>query len=167
MMRPKQSPPADVGAALLRAYAASARVNQYLIERLHPSVWRAKPPAPRMRTIAALVAHIHNCGLVYLRRARPDVAVPDDLDRFRVTPALAARALDAKRRAVLAIVAPALERGGRIGGSPHDAATFLAYYMVHDGHHRGQILLQARLLGHPVSTETMAGMWQWAARARE
>jgi uncharacterized damage-inducible protein DinB len=167
MIRTKPSRPVDVAAALLRAYSASARVNQYLVERLDPSVWRAKPPAPRMRTIAALVAHVHNCGLVYLRRAAPHIAVPQDLDRFRVTPALAARALAAKRRAVLTIVAPALERGQRIGGSQHDAATFLAYYMVHDGHHRGQILLQTRLLGHPVSTDTMSGMWQWAARARE
>jgi uncharacterized damage-inducible protein DinB len=165
MIRPKRPAPFDVGAALLRAYSASARVNPYLVERLHPSVWRAKPPAPRMRTIAALVAHVHNCGLVYLRRAAPDVAVPEDVDRFRATPAQAARALAAKRRAVLEIATPAVERGGRIG--PHDAATFLAYYMVHDAHHRGQILLQARLLGHPVSTETMSGMWLWAARARE
>ena len=150
MIRSKQSRPLDVGAALLHAYAANARVNQYLVERLHPSVWRAKPPAPRMRTVAALVAHVHNCGLVYLKRAAPNVAVPGEMDRFRVTPAQAARAL---------------KQGERIG--PHDAATFLAYYMVHDGHHRGQILLQARLLGHPVSTETMSGMWQWPARARE
>ena len=53
------------------------------------------------------------------------------------------------------------------GGSSHDAVRFMTYYMVHDGHHRGQILLQARLLGHPVSMETMSGLWQWAARARE
>jgi uncharacterized damage-inducible protein DinB len=165
MTRPKQSRPVDVGAALLRAYSASARVNSYLVERLHPSVWRAKPPAPRMRTVAAVVAHVHNCALVYLRRAAPNVAVPEELDRFRVTAAQAGRALEAKRQAVLEIAAAAVERGGRIG--PHDAATFLAYYMVHDGHHRGQILLQVRLLGHPVSTQTMSGMWLWAARARE
>jgi uncharacterized damage-inducible protein DinB len=165
MIRPKESRPADVGAALLRAYAASARVNQYLVERLHPSLWRAKPPAPRMRTIAALVAHVHNCGLVYLKRAAPNVAVPGEMDRFRVTPAQAARALEAKRQAILEIAAAVAKRGGRIG--PYDAATYLAYYMVHDGHHRGQILLQARLLGHPVSIETMSGMWQWPARARE
>jgi uncharacterized damage-inducible protein DinB len=165
MIPTKQSRPVDVGAALLRAYSASARVNQYLVERLHPSVWRAKPPAPRMRTVAALVAHFHNCGLVYLKRAAPTVAVPAELDRFRVTAAQAARALAAKRHAVLEVATVAIERGGRIGSQ--DAATFLAYYMVHDGHHRGQILLQARLLGHPVSEETMSGMWQWGVRARE
>jgi len=165
--QPKELRSGDTAAVLLRAYSANARVNEYLVERLDPGVWRAKPPAPRMRTIAALIAHMHNCGLVYLRRAAPKISVPPDLDRFRVTPALAIRALAAKRRAVLAIVGPALETGARIDGSPHDAPTFLAYYMVHDGHHRGQILLQARLLGHPVSIDTMSGMWQWTARARE
>jgi len=28
-------------AALVRAYSASARMNQYLVERLDPAVWRA------------------------------------------------------------------------------------------------------------------------------
>ena len=157
----------DVGAALLRAYAASARVNEYLVQRLDPAVWRAKPPGARVRTIAALVAHVHNCALTYLRQARPEVDVPPDLDRFRVTQAAAVRALAAKRRAMLAAAEPALARGGRIGHSSQDAVTFLAYYMVHDGHHRGQILIQARLLGHPVRIDTMSGMWQWAARAHE
>jgi uncharacterized damage-inducible protein DinB len=154
-------------ASLLQAYSASARVNEYLVERLDPSLWRAKPPAPKLRTIAGLVAHVHNCGLIYLKRAAPKVAVPAELDRFRVTQAAAIKALAAKRRAVLAVVEPVIEKGGRVGGSPHDPATFLAYYMVHDGHHRGQIVWQARLLGHPVDMQTMSGMWQWTARSRE
>ncbi|HEV2749628.1 MAG TPA: DinB family protein [Gemmatimonadales bacterium] len=163
----RRSPSLDVGAALLRAYSASARVNQYLVERLHPAVWRADPPAPRVRPIAALVAHLHNCGLVYLRRAASGGRVPAELDRFHVTRAQAARALGAKRKAVLTIAAAALDGAGRIDGFQYDAVGFLAYYMVHDGHHRGQILTLARLLGHPVSIETMSGMWQWGKRAKE
>lgn len=160
--------PSDLShsAALLRVCAASARVNEYLVERLDPAVWRAKPPAPKMRTIAAIVAHLHNCGLAYLRRAAPKVAVPPDLDRHRVTQAAAVRALAAKRRALLAVLEPALERGGRVGHSVHHPVQFITYYMVHDGHHRGQILLQTRVLGYPVSTETMSGMWLWTARLR-
>jgi uncharacterized damage-inducible protein DinB len=157
----------DVAAGLLRAYAASARVNEYLVERLDPAVWRAKPPAPKLRTIAAIVAHVHNCGLAYLRRAAPKVAVPPDLDRFTVTQAAAIRALAAKRHAMLAVLGPALDHKGKVGGSQHDPVTFLTYYMAHDNHHRGQIVWQARLLGHPVSMQTMSGMWMWTARSRE
>jgi len=120
----------SLSAALLRNCAASAQVNEYLVERLDPAVWRAKPPAPKMRTIAAV------------------------------------RALAAKRRALLAVLQPALERGVRVGHSKQHPVEFLTYYMVHDGHHRGQILLQARLLGYPISTETMSGMWLWTSRLK-
>lgn len=51
----------------------------------------------------------------------------------------------------------ALERGTRIGHSKQDPIQFVTYYMVHDGHHRGQIMIQARLLGYPISSETMSG----------
>ncbi len=156
-----------VADALLKAYAASARVNQYLVQQLPAAVWRAPSPLPKGRTVAALVAHIHNCGLRYLERTAPGITVPAELDRVRVTPAQAARAFGAKRKAVLAIVGGALKGDGRIVGFHHDAAGYLMYYMLHDAHHRGQIVLQARLLGHPISRETMIGMWQFSKRAKE
>jgi uncharacterized damage-inducible protein DinB len=160
----------DPAASLLRAYSASARINQYLVERLHPAVWRATPPGARKgsgRTIAVLVAHMHNCGLRYLERTDPGARVPSPLDRFSVTRSQAVRALGAKRKAVLRVVGKAMADGRTIVGSPHDAAGYLAYYMSHDAHHRGQILLLARQLGHPVSLEASRGMWQWSTRARE
>ncbi len=156
--------PAD---ALLKAYSASARINQYLVEQLHPAVWRAPSPFPKGRTIAALVAHMHNCALRYLERTAPDTPVPAELDRHHVTRAQAIRALGAKRKAMLTIVGAALRGDGVIVGNPQDAATFLAYYMTHDAHHRGQIVTQARALGHPIDVKTMSGMWQFAQRAKE
>lgn len=166
MAAPRRRRPFVISDALLKAYSASARVNQYLVEHLDPAVWRAKPPGGG-RTIAALVAHLHNCGLVYMRRAPGGEATPAELDRFRVTPAQAARALGAKRRAVLSVLARGLEGDGRVDGFRYDAAAFLAYYMIHDGHHRGQIMMQARLLGHPLSQKVMSGMWTWEKRVKE
>jgi uncharacterized damage-inducible protein DinB len=156
--------PAD---ALLHAYSASARINQYLVEQLDPAVWRAPSPLPRGRTVAALFAHMHNCGLRYLERTAPDFPVPAELDRSKATPAQAIRALGAKRKAVVAIVGTALKEGARIVGFPHDAAGYLIYYMAHDAHHRGQIVQLARMLDHPIRQDTMIGMWQWAKRADE
>ena len=157
---------ADPNAALLQAYAGSARINQYLVEQLPRAVWRVPPPGDKSRTIAALVAHMHNCGLRYLGRTDPK-GVPGELDRSRVTQAQAARALGAKGRAVVRIVGAALADGRRVVGFPHGAAQYLVYYMTHDAHHRGQIVQLARQLGHPISQQTMIGMWQWARRAAE
>ena len=135
--------------ALLKAYSANARINQYLVQQLDPAVWHAPAPGPKTRTIAAQVAHLHNCGLRYLERTAPGVPVPGELDRRRVTQPQAARALGAKRKAVLAIVGAALKDNDRIVGSPHDAAGFLMYYMIHDAHHRGQIGTYVSKAGKP------------------
>src|SRR2546427_11688754 len=93
----------DPTAALLTAYAASGRINRYLVGRLPRAIWRVPPPGGKGRTIAALVAHLHNCGLRYLERAAPE-GVPGELDRSRATPARAARALAANARAAVRIV---------------------------------------------------------------
>ena len=153
--------------ALLKAYSASARINQYLVQQLDPAIWQAPAPGPRTRTIAAQVAHLHNCGLRYLERTAPGFPVPAELDRRRVTRAQAVRALGAKRKAVLAIVGGALKDGSKIVGFHQDAAGYLTYYMLHDAHTRGQIVLQARLLGHPITQKTMIGMWAFSKRATE
>ena len=68
---------------------------------------------------------------------------------------------------MLAIVGDALQDDGRIVGFHQGAAGYLMYYMIHDAHHRGQIVLQARLLGYPIKQKTMIGMWEFSKRAKE
>lgn len=167
MSAARRRAPYDALAGMLKAWAAAARVTPYLVERLDPAIWRVPVPEKRGKTIAQVVAHIHNCGLRYLERTDPAARVPAELDRHRVTPQAAARALMQRRRAVLDVVGEALRGDGHIVGFPHDAAQYLAYYMVHDAHHRGQITQMARLLGRPIARETMVGMWQFTRRSRE
>ena len=63
---------------------------------------------------------------------------------------------------------------GRISSSgvpwvnlPLDVVHFLAYFVAHEGHHRGQIVLLARQTGHRLPGEITAGLWQWSQRAKE
>jgi len=46
--------------ALLNAFNTSDRINRYLIENLPLDAWKAKPVEGKGRTIAAIVAHMHN-----------------------------------------------------------------------------------------------------------
>ena len=153
--------------SLLKSYAAGARVTEYLVERLHPDAWRGKVPEKKGKTIAQIVSHMHNCGLVYVARTSPTADVPPEMDRHRVTREAALKLLKRKRKVVLEVVGAKLKSDGTIKGLPMNAAEYLSYYMVHDAHHRGQIALMSRLLGHPLDTETMVGMWMWKARAKE
>ena len=50
---------------------------------------------------------------------------------------------------------------------PLDVAHVLTYFVAHEGHHRGQIVMLARQLGHRLPDNISAGLWQWTTRVRE
>jgi len=150
-------------AALLGAFDTNNRINHYLIENLPQEAWSAKPPDGKGRTIAAIVAHMHNVRVMWLKAAKAE-EIPDQLDRSTVTPAQALLGLESSRRALSAMISQAMAGDGRIKGFRPDVAGFLGYLISHDAHHRGQITMLARQLGHPLPQKTMFGMWEWGRR---
>ena len=53
---------------------------------------------------------------------------------------------------------------GKIPNFKPDAVGFVGYLIAHDAHHRGQIAMLARQLGHPLPQKAMFGMWEWGRR---
>jgi uncharacterized damage-inducible protein DinB len=148
--------------ALLNAFNTNNRINQYLIDNLPPGAWKAKPVDGKGRTIGAIVAHMHNVRVMWLKAAKA-AEVPEQLDRATVTPGQAVRALES-RGALCAVMSQALSSDGRVKGFRPDVAGFLAYLIAHDAHHRGQIAMLARQVGHPLPQKAMFAMWEWGSR---
>jgi uncharacterized damage-inducible protein DinB len=149
--------------ALLNAFNTNNRINQYLIDNLPPAAWKAKPAEGKGRDIAAIVAHMHNVRVMWLKAAKA-AEIPAQLDRATVTSAQAMRALENSRSALSIVVSQALSNDGRVKGFRPNVAGFLAYLIAHDAHHRGQITMLARQLGHALPQKAMFGMWEWGAR---
>jgi uncharacterized damage-inducible protein DinB len=158
--------PFDPAAALLQAFATNDRINQYLLAQLPTAAWDAPPPGGKGRTIAAIVAHMHNVRVMWLKSIA-GAAVPAQLDRAAVTPAQAADALAESRAALADVLAAALAGDGRVKGFTPDVVGFFGYLVAHDAHHRGQIAMLARQVGHPLPKTAAFGMWEWGSRGRE
>jgi uncharacterized damage-inducible protein DinB len=150
--------------ALLKAFDTNNRINQYLIENVPPAAWKAKPPDGKGRTISAIVAHMHNVRVMWLKVSAKGSEIPPQLDRATVTPAQALRALEQSCQALSDLMRRALESDGRIKGFRPDVAGFLGYLIAHDAHHRGQIAMLARQAGHPLPQKITFGMWEWGSR---
>ena len=149
--------------AVLNAYNTNNRINHYLIDNLPSEAWKAKPFDGKGRTIAAIVAHMHNVRVMWLKAVKAE-EIPEQLDRATVTPAQALRGLESSRYALSVVLSRAMSSDGRIKGFRPDVVGFLGYLIAHDAHHRGQITLLARQVGHPVPRKAMFGMWEWGSR---
>ena len=153
----------QMSVALLNAFNTNNRINQYLIDNLPPASWKAKPPDGKGRTIAAIVAHMHNVRVMWLKAGKAMKFRPNSIAP-RSSPSQAIRALENSRHALSVVISGALSTNGRIRNFRPDVAGFLGYLISHDAHHRGQITMLARQLGHPLPQKAMFGMWEWGRR---
>ena len=148
---------------LVETWQIHDRINHYLLEAVPDDALGASL-APKFRTIGQLFAHMHNVRVMWLKVANKDGQIPESLNRATATPKQALHALEKSRHALSVVISGALEDNGRIKGFRPDVAGFLGYLISHDAHHRGQIAMLARQVGHPLPQKAMFGMWEWGSR---
>jgi uncharacterized damage-inducible protein DinB len=162
---------------VLASWRTSARVTAYLIEQLPAGLWDAAVPGAPRRTVRMICGHLHNSRASWIRTLGSEhgITTPALVDRRRVTRRQLLAALPRSARGIEAILALGLAAGGVVPPSrryvwrnlPLDVGHVLAYFVAHEGHHRGQLVLLARELGHRLPAEVTNGLWQWSTRVRE
>ncbi len=168
---------ADLRTTLLSSWRTNSRVTAYLVEHLPRELWSSSLPAAPQRTVRMVAAHLHNARSTWLRTLGQEhgIMAPPLVDRRRVTRRELLTALRRSGRGIESLLELGLANGGRVPPSkayvwrnlPLDVGHVLTYFVAHEGHHRGQLVLLARELGHPLPREVLDGLWQWNRRAQE
>jgi len=172
-MPPVPSPGAKTAAldfrkSLLETFAINEKANQLLLSHVAEAAWQAPPPSGKGRSIADLASHIHHVRLMWLSAADKTAKQPAKLDPAKALRPEVQAALRASAAAIHTLLAKALDDpAGKVPHFKPDVVAFVGYLIAHDSHHRGQIAMLARQVGHPVPTKTGFGLWEWGSLWRE
>lgn len=165
----------DLREAILNTWKTTNRVTIFLLEHIPDDLWNEKIPAAPRRTAGAIARHIHNSRCRWIKMIGKEQAVKTPLlvDAYRAGRTEVIDALNRSSRAMLKLFSASIDNGGRLPfrpvwlNFPNDVVHFLAYFVAHESHHRGQIILLARQLNHRLPAEVTDGVWQWTKRLKE
>ena len=162
---------------LLDAWRTNNRVTVFLVENLPDELWAATVPGAPRRTVRMIAGHIHNARCMWIKTLGEEfgIAVPRAVDRHKVRAKGQIRSLGQSSRGIGSLLTLGCDRGGTIPTSsaytwrnlPLDVGHVLTYFVAHEGHHRGQIIMLARQLGCRLPIEVTGGLWQWSKRSKE
>ncbi|HEX7022110.1 MAG TPA: DinB family protein [Trueperaceae bacterium] len=146
------------------AWRANARANRVLLEHLTPEMLAAKTPGGGM-SIAEQLAHVTGTVVFWGMKLDASMAAlaehfDPDAVAFAVGTDLAGirEIMRQTEQAALTVAQNAKDTGSL----PHPSAeAYLMHMMIHDAHHRGQVLLALKSAGYPLPDEDLRwGPWR-------
>lgn len=151
---------------LVEAWRTNNRISLFLIDAIDDEGLRCTLSKRGGRDVARQFAHMHTVRVSHLGRRARDLAegleifeTEDSPDRDRLKAALIASG-EAIERFLAGVLAGV---DGRRGFRKGIFAT-LAYFVAHESHHRGSIMLTLKQCGHPVNADARMAIWDWDRR---
>jgi uncharacterized damage-inducible protein DinB len=148
---------------LLEAWRTNHRITLYLIDHISDDGMTCTLSKHGGRNVAGQLAHMHNVRVWSLQKRAKDLANGLTTFESKTSPG------KSELREALATSSGALESflTGVLSGQPGRAGfkkgifTTLAYFISHESHHRGSILLTLKTSGHPLDKKAAYAIWGW------
>jgi uncharacterized damage-inducible protein DinB len=152
---------------LREAWRTNHRINLLLLENISEAGLLSSLSTRGGRDVARQFAHMHNVRVWALenRRSR-DLA--EGLVKFptKVTPSRVelTEALTASAEAIEQFLVDVSSGASNRRGFKKGVLAHLSYFIAHESHHRGSILLTLKQCGHAVDKTTAYAIWDWDRR---
>jgi uncharacterized damage-inducible protein DinB len=148
---------------LARAWKTNNAINTMIIDKVTAEGWDATLSKRGGRGVAGEFAHMHNIRVWHIEKRAKDLA--GGLEKFGAgvhpTKKEVKQALRASGDAIGELLVGALEGEAGRKGFKRGIFTTLSYFISHEAHHRGRILLTLKVSGNTLDRATASGIWAW------
>lgn len=149
---------------MLEAWQIHSKMNDLLIGNITDTSMQATLSTRGGRTVYQQWVHIHDVRLQWLevcakelyKKCKPlDKTMPFDRSTLQNTLAESAKAIKD-------LLAQSWDDGGKVKGFKKGVIPFLGYFISHESHHRGNILLTLKQSGEKIPDTVKWGLWEWS-----
>lgn len=148
---------------LLEAWRTNNRINLFLIDRIGDNGMTCSLSKRGGRNVSLQFAHMHNSRVWHLENRARDLS--RDLVVFppKITPSREKlkEALIASGSAIETFLGDVLAGAPKRRGFKKGTFSTLAYFVAHESHHRGSILLTLKECGEGLDQKVRYAIWDW------
>ena len=149
---------------VLEAWETNNRINLKLLAKISPAGLASTLSTRGGRDVSRQFAHLHTQRLRWLEakggkdliEGLPVFESKDQPSRAQLT-----RAMKASGKALAQFFRETGSGERPVKGQKKGIAVSVAYFVSHESHHRGSILLTLKQCGHNVDKPTLYGIWDW------
>lgn len=168
--------PLDLRTTVIAAWRTNNRVTISFVRQLPAALWEVAVPGVPHRTVRMIAAHLHNvrCQWIKTLGREHGISAPRRVDHRRVARRELMAALKRSGDGIEALLRLGLAADGHVPPSKGyvwrnlslDVGHVLTYFVAHEAHHRGQIVMVARQTGHRLPGAVTAALWRWEIEVR-
>jgi uncharacterized damage-inducible protein DinB len=153
----------ELEAQPVEAWRTNQRMLVGLIDAIDDEGMRATLSKRGGRGVAGELAHIHNVRVYHIEKRAPDLAkgLATFPTKTEPTKAELKTALGASADAVERLLVGSFRGEKKRRGFRRGVFTTLAYFISHESHHRGRILLTLKVSGHTLDKAAQYRLWAW------
>jgi len=145
----------------LEAWRTNNRISLFLIEQISPPGMQCTLSKHGGRGVAGQFAHMHNNRVWQLEKRGKDLAEGLEIFPPKTDPTKAAlkKAFIASGNAIEMFLTDLFDGTPKRRGFKQGISTTLAYFVAHESHHRGIILLTLKECGHNLDKDARYAIW--------
>jgi len=148
---------------LIQAWRTANHVNLILIDNVTDEGMQKTLSTRGGRTFYLQLVHIHNVRMQWLEITAKDIFKKyKTLDKEAAYDKKALKdALEDSAKGIEELINQSWENGGKIKGFKKGLIPMISYFIAHEAHHRGSILLTLKQTAVKLPDELKWGIWDW------